>query len=88
MFYDPLISEGFDEFLFDLIDPILPFQGLPVPMPVRLAAYSVELQYEAGVAIAEGKVANKDQYTGQTSAKDNAQQLGYNLIYQPGGMKI
>ena len=89
LFNLPLFSDPIDEFLFDqILDPILPGQGLPIPLPVRLAAFSVELQYDAGVAIAEGKVANKDQYTGQTSAKDNAEQLGYNLVYQPGGMKI
>lgn len=85
----PLFNDPIDEFLFEeVFDPLLPFQGLPVPLPVRFAALAIELQYDAGAAIAEGKVANLDQYTGQTRAKDNAVQLGYNLVYQPGGMKI
>ena len=87
-FYGPIISEGADELLWDIIDPVLPFQGLPVPLPIRIAAYVVELQIEAGQAIAAGEVAGKSQYTGQAKAMVNAADLGYNLIYQPGGMKI
>ncbi len=85
----PLFSDPIDEFLFDtVLDPILPGRGLPIPLPVRIGLYSIELQYEAGLAIAEGKVANKNQYTGQTRSKENAERLGYNLVYQPGGMII
>lgn len=89
MFDIPLFSDPIDEFLFEeILDPLLPGQGLPIPLPVRLGLYSIELQYEAGLAIAEGKVTNKYQYTGQTRSYDNAEQLGYDLMYQPGGMKI
>lgn len=89
MFYGPILMKGLDNFLFEeLLDPLLPFQGLPVPLPLRFAAYAVELQIEAGEAIAEGKVAGKSQYTGQQRQLDNAMNLGYNLMYQPGGMKI
>lgn len=89
MFYGPILMKGLDEFLFEeLLDPLLPFQGLPVPLPVRFAAYSIELQVAAGEAIAAGKVAGKDQYTGQQRQLDNASNLGYNLMYQPGGMVI
>lgn len=89
MYYGPILAQGIDVFLFEeLLDPLLPFQGLPVPLPVRFAAYSVELQVEAGKAIAAGKVAGKSQYTGQERQLDNASNLGYNLMYQPGGMKI
>ena len=59
-----------------------------MPIGLRVATYAVELQIEAGLAIQEGKVEGKNQYTGMTRAKDNAEVLGYNLIYQPGGMKI
>ena len=89
MFYGPIVTEGIDDFLFEqLLDPLLPGQGLPIPLPVRLAAYAVELQIEAGQAIAAGKTTNKFQYTGQASGYDAASTLGFNLMYQPGGMKI
>jgi hypothetical protein len=89
MFLEPIFSEGVDQFLFEeLLDPLLPFQGVPVPLPIRIAAYAVELQYEAGIAIASGEVAGKYQYTGQAAQAERAQSLGMNLIYQPGGMKI
>ena len=89
MFGVPLFNDPIDMFLFEeIVDPLLPFQGFPVPLPVRIGAYAVELQVEAGQAIAPGKVAGKPQYTGQASAEANAANLGYNLIYQPGGMKI
>jgi len=74
-----------EEEVFDYVFPELP---VPVPWPGRIGSRIIQLQYEAGVLIAEGEVVGKDQYTGQTSAKDNAEYLGYNLTYQPGGMKI
>lgn len=89
MFGVPLFTDPIDEFLFEqIVDPLLPFQGMPVPLPVRIGAYAIELQVSAGEAIARGEVAGKLQYTGQASAQANAANLGYNLIYQPGGMKI
>jgi hypothetical protein len=89
MFYGPIISEGIDDFLFDqILDPILPGQGLPIPLPIRLGLYGLELQYEAGAAIAEGKVAGKSQYTGQAAQAERARSLGMNLIYQPGGIQV
>ena len=89
MFLDPIFDEGVDQFLFEeLLDPLLPFQGAPVPLPVRIAAYAVELQYYAGVAIAEGEVEGKSQYTGQAAQAERAQSLGMNLIYQPGGIVV
>jgi hypothetical protein len=85
----PLFSDPIDEFLFDeFVDPLLPGQGLPIPLPGRLALAAIELQYEAGLIIARGDVAGKDQYTGQTAAKEQAQTFGYNLVYQPGGIQI
>lgn len=85
----PIFSDPIDEFLFEeIFDPLLPFQGLPVPLPLRAAAYAIELQYEAGEAIASGKVAGKSQYTGQARYEASAKDLGYTLSYQPGGMKI
>ncbi len=74
-----------EEEVFDLLFPALP---IPVPYPGRIAARAIQLQYEAGVLIAAGEVEGKDQYTGQLGARDNAKILGYNLIYQPGGIKI
>lgn len=89
MFYGPIFTKGVDDFLFEqFVDPLLPGQGLPIPLPVRLGLFAVELQIEAGQAIAAGKVTNKFQYTGQASGYDAASTLGYNLMYQPGGMKI
>lgn len=85
----PIFTEPIDSFLFEeIIDPVLPFQGLPVPLPVRLGAYAVELQYKAGTAIAEGKVAGKSQYIGQAASAERARSLGMNLIYQPGGIQV
>ena len=85
----PIFNDPLDEFLFDqILDPVLPGQGLPIPLPVRLGMYAIQLQYDAGQAIAAGEVAGKNQYTGQDIAKDRATSLGFNLIYQPGGMKI
>ena len=89
MFVGPIISEGVDDYIFEqILDPLLPGQGLPLPVPVRLALYSVQLQYDAGVSIAAGEVAGKSQYTGQAKAAENASRLGFNLMYQPGGMKV
>ena len=89
MFEGPIISEGVDSFLFEqFVDPILPGSGLPIPLPVRLGLFAVELQYEAGQAIARGDVAGKSQYTGQAGPAERATSLGFTLMYQPGGMKI
>lgn len=89
MFFGPIISEGVDNYLFEqILDPLLPGQGLPIPLPVRLGLYAVELQLEAGEAIAAGKVAGMSQYTGQAAMAERAEMLGYNLIYQPGGLMI
>lgn len=89
MYYGPVFSEGVDEFLFDqIIDPILPGQGLPIPLPVRLGLFALQLQYESGQAIARGDVMGKSQYTGQAAAAERAQSLGMNLIYQPGGIQV
>ena len=89
MFYGPIIDEGVDQFLFDqVIDPILPGTGLPIPLPVRLGLFAVQLQVEAGQTIAAGEVAGKSQYTGQVAAAERAESLGMNLIYQPGGIQV
>jgi len=85
----PLFSDPIDEFLFDeFIDPILPGQGLPIPLPGRFALAAIQLQYEAGQLIAAGKVAGKSQYTGQAAQAERARSLGMNLIYQPGGIQV
>jgi hypothetical protein len=85
----PVFSDPVDEFLFEqILDPVLPGKGLPIPLPVRLGLYAVQLQYEAGVAIAAGEVAGKSQYTGQAAAAERARSLGMNLIYQPGGIIV
>jgi len=79
----PIFTDPIDEFLFDqIVDPILPGQGLPIPIPVRLGLFTIELQYEAGAAIVAGEVAGKSQYTGQAAQAERAQSLGMNLIYQ------
>jgi len=89
MFYGPIITRGIDDFIFEqILDPILPFQGLPIPVPIRVAAGLVELQLEAGKIIASGEVAGKYQYTGQAAQAERAQSLGMNLIYQPGGIQV
>ena len=87
MFYGPIISEGVDTFLFEqFVDPILPGRGLPIP--ARFGLLAIELQIEAGQAIARGDVMGKSQYTGQASQAERAQSLGMNLIYQPGGIVV
>jgi hypothetical protein len=89
MFYGPIFTEGVDQFFFDqVLDPILPGQGLPIPIPVRVGLYAVELQVQAGQAIAAGEVAGKSQYTGQAAQAERARSLGMNLIYQPGGIQV
>ena len=89
MFVGPIISEDVDDFLFEhIVDPMLPGQGLPIPVPVRIAAGLVKLQIEAGEIIASGGVAGMYQYTGQTAQAERAQSLGMNLIYQPGGIQV
>jgi hypothetical protein len=89
MYYGPIISEGVDDFLFDqVIDPILPGTGLPIPLPVRLGLFAIQLQVEAGQTIAAGDVAGKSQYTGQAAQAERAKSLGMNLIYQPGGIQV
>lgn len=85
----PIFNEGLDQFLYEqILDPVLPGQGIPLPLPTRVGLYAVQLQYEAGQTIAAGKVAGKSQYTGQAAAADRASMLGFNLMYQPGGMKV
>ena len=73
MFYGPIFSEGVDNYLFDkIIDPILPGRGLPIPLPVRLGLFAIELQVEAGQAIAAGEVTGMYQYTGQAAQAERA----------------
>ena len=85
----PIFTDPIDEFLFEqILDPVLPGQGLPIPLPVRIGLYAVQLQYEAGEAIASGEVAGKSQYTGQAAQLERAKSLGMNLIYQPGGIQV
>ena len=85
----PLFNDPIDEFLFgEFLDPLLPGQGLPIPLPGRFALAILQLQVEAGQAIARGKVAGKSQYTGQAARLERAQSLGFNLIYQPGGIQV
>jgi hypothetical protein len=89
MFEGPIISRGVDDFLFEqIVDPILPGTGLPIPLPVRLGLFAIELQVKAGQAIAAGEVAGMSQYTGQAAAAERAKSLGMNLIYQPGGIQV
>jgi hypothetical protein len=89
MYFGPIISEGVDDFLFEqILDPILPGQGLPIPLPVRVAAGIVQLQVEAGQVIASGDLAGLYQYTGQAAQAERARSLGMNLIYQPGGIQV
>ena len=85
----PLFSEPIDAFLFDeFVDPLLPGQGLPIPLPARIGLLAIQLQVEGGQAIARGEVAGKSQYIGQTGQQERAQSLGFNLIYQPGGIQV
>ena len=89
MAYGPIFTEGLDNYLFEqVLDPLLPGKGLPIPLPVRFGLYAIELQYDAGVAIARGDVEGKFQYTGQVAGKERAESLGMNLIYQPGGIVV
>mgnify|MGYP005997596353 FL=1 len=85
----PIFTDPIDEFLFEqILDPILPGQGLPIPLPVRVGLFAIQLQVEAGQTIAAGDVAGKSQYTGQAAAAERAKSLGMNLIYQPGGIQV
>ena len=85
----PIFNDPIDVFLFDqILDPILPGQGLPIPLPVRVGLFAIQLQVEAGQTIAAGDVAGKSQYTGQAAAAERAKSLGMNLIYQPGGIQV
>jgi hypothetical protein len=89
MFGIPIFNDPIDEFLFEqFLDPLLPGQGLPIPLPGRFALATLQLQVEAGQAIARGEVAGKSQYTGQARAEESARSLGFNLIYQPGGIQV
>jgi len=89
MFYGPIFTRGIDDFLFEqIVDPILPGQGLPIPAPIRVGLFAIQLQVQAGQAIAEGEVAGKFQYTGQAAQAERARSLGMNLIYQPGGIQV
>jgi hypothetical protein len=85
----PIFSDPIDVYLFEeIVDPVLPLRGLPVPLPVRFGLYAIELQYNAGATIAAGEVAGKTQYTGQAAQAERARSLGMNLIYQPGGIQV
>ena len=88
-FGGPIFTDPIDEFLFEeIVDPVLPLRGLPVPLPIRFGLYALELQYNAGSAISAGEVAGMSQYTGQAAQQERAQSLGMNLIYQPGGIQV
>lgn len=85
----PIFSDPIDEFVFEqILDPVLPGQGLPLPLPVRFGLFALELQYNAGAAISAGEVMGKSQYTGQAAQAERARSLGMNLIYQPGGIQV
>ena len=89
MFYGPIVTDGVDQFLFDqILDPLLPGKGLPIPLPARLGLFAIKLQVDAGQAIARGDVMGKSQYTGQAAQAERARSLGMNLIYQPGGIQV
>ena len=75
------------EYFLDPYLPELPI-GIPTPLPVRVGLWTIQKQIQAGQAIAAGEVAGKSQYVGQAKAEQNALALGYNLIYQTGGIKI
>lgn len=59
--------------------------ALVVPM---LASQVIDLQVKAGQHIGSGGTKDKDMYVGLRSYEENAKTLGFNLIYQPGGIQI
>jgi len=53
-------------------------------IPIAASAV-IDAQVRAGKHIAEGGTKGKDMYTGSRRYEESAKELGYTLLYQPGG---
>ena len=58
----------------------------PMGILYELAEEAVDLQFEAALAINQGKVAGKDQYG--SVERDRVESLGTKFIYSPGGFQV
>jgi len=68
--------------------PDAPTWATRTPMGIfyEMLEEAVDLQFEAALAINQGKVAGKDQYG--SVERDRVESLGTKFIYSPGGFQI
>jgi hypothetical protein len=58
----------------------------PMGILYELGEEAVDLQFEAALAISQGKVAGKDQYG--SVERERVESLGTKFIYSPGGFQV
>ena len=58
----------------------------PMGILYELGEEAIDLQFEAALAINQGKVAGKDQYG--TLERERVESLGTKFIYSPGGFQV
>ena len=61
-------------------------KGTPYALAYDLADEFVDLQFQAALAISQGKVAGKDQYN--PIEKERVESLGFKPIWTPGGFQV
>tara|TARA_R110001592_G_scaffold100081_1_gene284406 strand:- start:220 stop:492 length:273 start_codon:yes stop_codon:yes gene_type:complete len=61
-------------------------KGNPVGLAVELAEELVDLQFQAALAISQGRVRGKDQYG--SVERDRVESIGTKFIYSPGGFQV
>ena len=61
-------------------------KGNPAGVAVELAEEFVDLQFQAALAISQGRVRGKDQY-GRVE-RERVESLGTKFIYSPGGYQV
>ena len=61
-------------------------KGTPMGIALELAEEAVNFQFQAALAISQGKVRGKDQY-GRVE-RDRVESIGTKFIYSPGGFQV
>lgn len=61
-------------------------KGSPAAVGIEAVEAAIDLQFEAALAINQGKVRGKDQYG--SVERERVESLGTKFIYSPGGFQI
>jgi len=61
-------------------------KGTPAAVGIEAAEAFIDLQFEAAIAIDQGKVAGKDQYG--SVERERVESLGFKPIWTPGGFQV